>query len=80
VVDAIGHVTDWLAQPNVDVLRPGPDHLEISLGLLRDAGTAGNLATDVQVAAHAIEHRGVLHSNDTDFARFRDLAWTDPLR
>lgn len=80
VNDAIGYVRGWLAQPNVDLLTPGVNHLDIALGLLQDIGTAGNLTTDVQLAAYAIEHRGEIHSNDTDFARFPDLKWINPLR
>lgn len=71
--DAVDYVEDWLAQPNVDLLAPGRSHLTIALGLIREAGTAGNLTTDVQLAAYAIEHRGEMHSNDTDFARFPNL-------
>lgn len=80
VSDAIGYVYDWLAQPNVDLLAPGPRHLDIALGLLRDIGTAGNLTTDVQLAAYAIEQQGEMHSNDTDFARFPNLKWVNPLQ
>jgi hypothetical protein len=80
VGDAIDYVHDWLGQPNVDLLTPGPSHLEIALGLLRGVGTAGNLTTDVQLAAYAIEHQGEMHSNDTDFARFPDLKWVNPLQ
>ena len=46
----------------------------------QDIGTAGNLTTDVQLAAYAIEHKGEMHSNDTDFARFSDLTWINPLQ
>jgi toxin-antitoxin system PIN domain toxin len=77
---AVGYVQDWLAQPNVHLLTPGPDHLHITLGLLRDIGTAGNLTTDAQLAAYAIEHKGEMYSNDTDFARFPDLKWINPLK
>jgi toxin-antitoxin system PIN domain toxin len=80
VNDAIEYVHGWLAQPNVDLLVPGPNHLHIALGLLAEIGTAGNLTTDVQLAAYAIEHQGEMHSNDTDFARFPDLKWINPLR
>jgi predicted nucleic acid-binding protein len=73
-------VHDWLAQPNVDLLVPGSNHLGIALELLRDVGTAGNLTTDVQLAAYAIEHQGEMHSNDTDFARFPNLKWVNPLQ
>lgn len=80
VNDAIDYVHDWLGQPNVDLLAPGPSHLTIALGLLQDIGTAGNLTTDVQLAAYAIEHQGEMYSNDTDFGRFPNLKWVNPLQ
>ncbi|MGH3926805.1 MAG: type II toxin-antitoxin system VapC family toxin [Pseudonocardiaceae bacterium] len=80
VADAIEYVHDWLAQPNVDLLLPGPNHLGIALELLRDIGTAGNLTTDVQLASYAIENNGEMYSNDTDFARFSNLKWVNPLQ
>lgn len=76
---AIGHVRDWLARSNVRFLAPGPAHLEIAMRMLADLGSAGNLTTDVQLAAFAVEHRGAVYSNDADFARFADLAWVNPL-
>lgn len=78
--EAIDYVRDWLAQPNVNLLTPGPNHFNIALELLQDIGTAGNLTTDVQLAAYAIEHQGEMHSNDTDFARFSNLKWINPLQ
>lgn len=36
--------------------------------------------TDVQIAAHAIEINGEVHSNDGDFGRFESLRWVNPLR
>ena len=80
VADAITYVRDWLAQPNVDLLTPSSRHLDIAFELLQKLGTAGNLTTDVQLAAYAIEHNAEMHSNDTDFARFTEIRWTDPLR
>ncbi len=80
VAEALGQVRGWLAQPNVTFLRPGPRHLDICFGLLEMLGTGGNLTTDVQLAAHAIEERAELHSHDMDFGRFPDVQWVDPLR
>jgi toxin-antitoxin system PIN domain toxin len=77
---AVGYIRDWLAQPNVDLLVPGTRHLAIALGLLEGVGTAGNLTTDVQLAAYAIESKAEMYSNDTDFARFPDLKWVNPLQ
>lgn len=76
---ATGHVSAWLGQPNVSALTPGPRHLEITFDLLRGVGTGGNLTTDAQLAALAIEHNAEMYSNDTDFARFHGLRWTNPL-
>lgn len=79
ITDAIGRVKEWLSQPNVTFLVPGPGHLEIAFGLLGPMGTGANLTTDVQLAAYAIEQDADLHSNDTDFGRFPGLRWIDPL-
>ncbi len=39
----------------------------------------GNLITDAQLAALAIEHGIELCSADTDFARFTEVRWNNPL-
>lgn len=80
VPDAVAYVQDWLTQPNVELLIPGPGHLDTALRLLQDIGTAGNLTTDAQLAAYALEHDAEMHSNDTDFARFPNLKWVNPLQ
>ena len=79
VDDAIARVRRWLEQPNVSFLVPGTRHFEIAFRLLGELGTGANLTTDVQLAAHALEHAGEVHSNDRDFARFDGLRWLDPL-
>ena len=76
---ALDRVEEWLEQPSVRFLLPGPRHLEIAFRLLRHVGTAGNLTTDVQLAAYAIENQAELHSNDGDFSRFPELRWTNPI-
>lgn len=76
---AVGNVRGWLERPQVRFLLPGPRHLEIAFELLQGLGTAGNLTTDVQFAALAIEHQAELCSNDSDFARFPQLQWVNPL-
>lgn len=79
VDDAITRVRAWLACPGVSFLPPGPKHLETAFGLLTVLGTAGNLTTDVQLAAHAIEQQAELCSNDVDFSRFAGLRWVNPI-
>ncbi len=77
--EAIGHVRSWLIQPNVRILAQEPALIEATLQLLERLGAAGNLVTDAQIAALAIEHGGVLHTNDTDFQRFAGLSCFNPL-
>ena len=76
---AMGYQSAWLGLPNVSHLVPGPRHLDIAFGLLEEVGTGGNLTTDVQLAAFALEYDADMYSNDTDFARFRGLRWVNPL-
>ena len=75
---AIRVVKNWLAQPNVEIVSPGNRHADILFGLLESAGVAGNLTTDVHLAALAIEHGAQLASTDNDFARFPKLRWFNP--
>ena len=77
--EAAQHIRSWLVQPGVQVLEPRSDHLEPVLNSLEKLGTAGNLVTDAQIAALAIEHAATLHTNDTDFMRFAGLRWFNPL-
>lgn len=80
IVEALEHVRLWLTQPNARFIVPGPRYLEIAFDLLASTGTAANLTTDIQLAAHALEQDAELHSNDADFGRFPGLRWVDPLR
>ena len=77
--EAAEHIRSWQAQPVVQILEPQADHVTQVLGLLETLGTAGNLVTDAQLAALAIEHGAVLHTADADFLRFRGLRWLNPI-
>ena len=77
--EAAAHVRSWLEQPVVRVPESAPDHIERVLGLLTGLGTAGNLVTDAQIAAVALEHDAVVHTTDADFIRFGGLRWLNPL-
>ncbi len=78
VDEAVEDIERWLEAGAV-MITPGPRHLSIAFQLLRELGTAGNLTTDVQLAALAIEHQAELHSADVDFRRFKGLRWVNPL-
>jgi hypothetical protein len=79
VDEAAGHVEDWLQQPVAQVLDADADDVRRALALLRAAGTGGNLTMDAHLAALALRHRAVVHSADTDFARFPGVRWRNPL-
>ena len=79
VAEVSGHVRSWLATSAVQVLIPGVGHLEDVLKQLEHLGAAGNLVTDTQIAAMALEHEATLHTADTDFIRFPGLRWLNPL-
>jgi toxin-antitoxin system PIN domain toxin len=77
--DAWHQVEDWLAAPAAWVPVPGPSHAELLGELIVRYGIAGNLVPDAQLAALALEHGLAVCSTDTDFARFREIRWTNPL-
>jgi uncharacterized protein len=76
---ALDRLNQWLGRPNVRVINESTNHWMILQDLIRQAGTAGNLATDAHLAALAISRGATLVSFDADFARFRHLRWENPL-
>jgi toxin-antitoxin system PIN domain toxin len=78
--EAFAIVREWLSQPGVVSLHPGPRHMDILERLVRDHGASGPLVTDAVIAALALENGAVLASTDQDFRRFPDLQWLNPLR
>lgn len=77
--EAAGHIRSWLAQPCAQILEPGPAHVDQVLDRLERVGLAGNLVTDAQIAAFAVEHNATVHTTDTDFVRFADVRWFNPI-
>lgn len=77
---AMAYVDEWLAQPYVRAVGPGEGHWTILRKLLRDSGTAGNLTSDAQLAAVALELGASVCSTDGDFERFAGVERVNPLR
>jgi len=71
--DATGQAEAWLDAPAAVIVQPSSRHAGLLRGLLREAGTAGNLVTDAHLAALAIEHGADIVSYDRDFARFAQV-------
>jgi uncharacterized protein len=76
---AVQCVRAWLDCPCVMILHPGARFEALFLDYLLALGVAGNLTTDAQLAALAVEHQAELHSADQDFHRFIGLRWKNPL-
>lgn len=72
-------VADWLAAPPVWIPAATERHAEVLGGLIRRYQLAGNLVPDAHLAAIAIEHGLELYSADTDFARFGEIRWVNPI-
>jgi hypothetical protein len=77
--DAWRIVEAWLAVPTVWIPHPTPRHAEVMGRLVRSYGLTGNLLPDAHLAALSIEHGVELCSADTDFARFAEIRWINPL-
>lgn len=76
---AFAILEEWIAQPGVVVLQPGPRHMEILKRLILEYSVTGPLVTDAILAALAIENGALLASTDQDFRRFAELRWINPL-
>jgi len=69
----------WLSAEVVWIPQPTERHAEVLGALVRNYQLRGNLVSDAQLAALAIEHGLRICSADTDFARFREIDWHDPI-
>ena len=78
-VDAWAHVQDWLAADPAWIPLPTQRHAEVLESLLTTYRLRGNLVPDADLAALAIEHGLTICSADTDFARFTEVRWVNPL-
>lgn len=72
-------VEAWLDAPVTWVPIPGRRHREILGRLVRDHDLRANLVPDAALAALCIEYGMQMVSADTDFARFGELSWLNPV-
>lgn len=72
-------VEAWLDAPTSWIPVPGPGHRQLLSRLLREHDLRGNLVMDAVLAAYCLEHGLAIVSNDSDFARFGELRWINPL-
>jgi len=80
LAEASAHIRSWSERRITQILQPPSDHINQVTELLKAAGgTAGNLVTDAQIAAHSQTYRAVIHTADRDFSRFPDIRCHFPL-
>ncbi|TFH18478.1 MAG: PIN domain-containing protein [Acidimicrobiales bacterium] len=77
--DAWEILDGWLAAPTAWIPQPGPGHQEILRRLTIDRDLRAGLVTDAVLAALCIEHGLDIVSADSDFARFSELTWINPV-
>ena len=73
------YVSEWLACDLTWVPGPTEHHAEVLGSLVLRYDLRANIITDAQLAAIAIEHGLTVFSADTDFARFTEIQWVNPL-
>lgn len=73
-------VEGWLAAESAWTPVPGPRHAAVLADLCRRHRLRGDMLPDAHLTALAIEHGLTVCSRDTDFARFPEIRWLDPLR
>lgn len=77
---AITRVQSWIDQPCVRLVHPTESHWQIFKTMLLDGQAHANLVVDAHLAALAVEHGCTLYSTDSDFSRFPQLKWKNPLK
>jgi toxin-antitoxin system PIN domain toxin len=75
---AIQCVDEWLTHPRIQIVHELPEHWTIFRSLLNATGAAGNLTSDVHLAALSLSHHATLVTCDRDFKRFAQLSTLDP--
>lgn len=78
--EAWSYIEDWLDAPTTWIPQPGPGFRKIFGRLVRELELSGNLVSDAALAALCIEHGLTIVSADSDFARFAEVPWVNPLR
>lgn len=78
-VEAWRFVEEWLDAPAVWVPEPTHAHRTVLGGLITELDLRANLVADAALAALSIEHGLTMCSADSDFARFPQVRWFNPV-
>ncbi|MBI2169887.1 MAG: PIN domain-containing protein [Actinobacteria bacterium] len=77
--EAWAQVLDWLSRSVVWSPVPTERHADVLGSLIARYRLTGNHVPDAHLAALAVEHGLSVASADTDFARFTEIHWINPL-
>jgi toxin-antitoxin system PIN domain toxin len=72
-------VESWLAAPAAWIPLPTDRHAQVFGALLGKYRLTGKLVPDAHLVALAIQHGLDVYSADSDFARFKEIRWINPL-
>ena len=75
---AMRRVEAWTTAPAGVIVEPTSRHLLLLAALLAGTGTGGNLVTDANLAALAVEYDATVVTYDNDFDRFTGVRWQVP--
>lgn len=78
--DAWAFVESWLSMDVCWIPVPTNQHAEVLGGLVKRYQLTGGLVQDAHLAALGIEHGLTIFSADTDFARFQEVRWENPIQ
>jgi toxin-antitoxin system PIN domain toxin len=73
-------VVEWISAPAAWLPEAGRGYATLLGELMTRYEVRGNLVPDAQLAALALEHGLTVCSADTDFARFTEVPWVNPLQ
>lgn len=76
---AMDVVDAWLQMPAAWVPEPSDGYPALLSAFVRRHGITGNLIPDAFLATLAAEHGVAVASTDTDFARWPEIGWVNPL-
>jgi uncharacterized protein len=77
---ALSRVQSWIDQPCVRIVHPTKRHWSVFRKMLLEGQATANLVTDAHLAAVALENGCELISTDSDFSRFPDIRWRNPVK
>jgi toxin-antitoxin system PIN domain toxin len=77
--EAWAFVERWLDLDVCWTPNPTARHVEVFGNLVTKYQLSGNVVSDAHIAALAIEHGLTIYSADSDFARFKEVSWANPV-